>query len=348
MPSYRLSDLARRVGGELRGKDFDVEGVAPLDRAGSRELSFLTHPKYRDQAAASAAGALLVAGAEDLGDRPLLIHPEPYLALARVLELFHPAPPRRQGIDASAIVASSARVAPDVAIGAQAVIEAGATIEAGVAIGPGCVVGQHSVIGESTELKAHVVLYPRTRIGRRCLIHAGVILGGDGFGFATSGETHHKVPQVGRVVIEDDVEIGANTTIDRGSLDDTVIGAGSKIDDLVMVAHGVRLGRGTLLAAQSGIAGSTRVGEYSMFAGQSGAAGHLTLGDRTIVAAKSAALSDLPEGGFVAGIPATEHGRWKRAQAVFRGLPDLKRQVGELRRRLAELEQRLEESEDRS
>jgi UDP-3-O-[3-hydroxymyristoyl] glucosamine N-acyltransferase len=164
------------------------------------------------------------------------------------------------------------------------------------------------------------------------------VLGADGFGFASTAEGHHKIPQVGRVVLEDDVEIGANTAIDRGALDDTVIGRGTKIDDLVMVAHGVRLGPHGLMAAQSGIAGSTRVGAFATFAGQAGAAGHLTLGNRVVVAAKSAVFSDLPDAAFVAGIPADDHRRWKRAQSAARRLPELLQRLRALEARLAALE----------
>lgn len=349
MPSYRLSELAQRISGEIHGGgDPQIDGVAPLDRAGSSQLSFLTNSRYRQQAAESEAAAVLVPKGVDLPGRVLLVHRDPSLALARLLELYHPSPPRPSGIDATASVAAGASLAKDVAIGAQAVVETGAVLETGAVVGAGCVIGQGSTIGECSELRANVVLYANTQIGKRCLIHAGAVLGGDGFGFATVDGTHHKIPQVGRVVIEDDVEIGANSAIDRGALGDTVIGAGSKIDDLVMVAHGVQLGRGALLAAQSGIAGSTRVGEFSTFAGQAGVAGHLTLGDKTIVAAKSAALSDVPEGGMVAGIPAVDHRQWKRAQVAFRKLPELKKEVGDLRRRLADLERRLGEAEDRS
>ncbi|NIM00816.1 MAG: UDP-3-O-(3-hydroxymyristoyl)glucosamine N-acyltransferase [Acidobacteria bacterium] len=349
MPTYRLSELAQRVSGEVRGEgDPEIDGVAALDQAGTRQLSFLTNPKYRSKARDSEAAAVLLPAGVELPGRSLLVHPEPYLALANLLDLYHPPPPPPRGVHASASVDPEASVAEDVAIGAHAVIEPGAVLESGSIVGPGCVIGPKARLGERSELRANVVLYAGTQVGKRCLIHSGVVLGGDGFGFATSGGTHHKIPQVGRVVIEDDVEIGANTAVDRGALDDTVIGEGSKIDDLVMIAHGVRLGRGALLAAQSGIAGSTRVGDHSMFAGQAGAAGHLTLGDKTIVAAKSAVLADVAEGGMVAGIPAVDHRQWKRAQAAFRRLPELKKEVGDLRRRLADLERRLDEAEDRS
>jgi UDP-3-O-[3-hydroxymyristoyl] glucosamine N-acyltransferase len=189
-----------------------------------------------------------------------------------------------------------------------------------------------------------VVLYRGTRVGARCRIHAGVVLGGDGFGFATSDGLHRKIPQVGRVVVEDDVEIGANSTVDRATLGETVIGAGTKIDDLVMVAHGVRIGPGCLLAAQAGIAGSTRVGAGVTFAGQSGVSGHLELGDRCVVAAKSAVLRDLPPGSFVSGIPAFDHRKWRRSQALFSRLPELRSEIRKLERRLESLEQRLDRS----
>jgi UDP-3-O-[3-hydroxymyristoyl] glucosamine N-acyltransferase len=203
------------------------------------------------------------------------------------------------------------------------------------------VVGDGAVLGDETELKPRVVLYPGTQIGRRCLIHAGVVLGGDGFGFATTGGNHRKMPQVGRVVVEDDVEIGANTTVDRAMLGETRIGRGSKIDDLVMIAHGVQLGPGSLLAAQAGIAGSARLGAHATLAGQSGIAGHLEIGKGVIVAAKSAVFSDQPDGAFVAGIPATDHRRWKRSQAVAARLPELRSEIRELRERLNAFEKRI-------
>ena len=349
MPSYRLSDLAQRVSGEVRGGgDPEIDGVASLESAGPRQLSFLIHPRYRDRATASKADALLVAEDIDLPGRALLVHPEPYVALARLLELYHPPSPRPQGIDVTASVARGANIADDASVGPHAIVETGAVIAPGATVGPGCVIGRDSSLGEHSELRANVVLYPNTQIGRRCLIHSGAVIGGDGFGFATTGGTHHKIPQVGRVVIEDDVEIGANTAIDRGALDDTVIGTGSKIDDLVMIAHGVQLGRGVLIAAQTGIAGSTRVGELSTFAGQTGAAGHLKLGAGTVLAARSVALSDLPGGGVYGGVPAFDHREWKRAQVVFRKLPEMKKQVADLRQRLAELERCLDQAEDQS
>ena len=342
----RLGDLAERVGGRVVGdSDRRVHGVAPLESAGPEDLSLYTSPKYRAVAEASRAGAVLVGPGTVLPGRDLLEAEEPYVALAALLDLFHPAPPRRPGVHPDARIAESAHLGHEVEIGPYAVIGESVTVGDRATVGAGTVVGDDSRIGEETLLHPRVVLYPRTEVGARCIIHAGVVLGGDGFGFATTGGRHHKIPQVGRVVVEDDVEIGANSTVDRATMGETVIGAGSKIDDLVMVAHGVRVGPGCLMAAQSGIAGSTRLGAAVTFAGQSGAAGHLEIGERSVVAAKSAVLQDLPPRSFVSGIPAVDHRRWKKAQAVAARLPELRSELRKMEKRLAILEQRVEGEE---
>jgi UDP-3-O-[3-hydroxymyristoyl] glucosamine N-acyltransferase len=344
---YRLRELAERVGGTVRGDpEREIRGIATLGDAGPDQLSFLTNPRYRAEAETTAAGALLVGPGSGLEGRDLLEAPEPYLAFARLLELFHPPDERPTGISPAASVGSGADLGESVTIGPFAVVEDGASIGDGVVVGPGCVIERGCAVGDGTVLRPRVVLYAGTRVGRRCLIHSGVVLGGDGFGFATSAGEHHKVPQLGRVVVEDDVELGANTTVDRGTLGDTVIERGTKIDNLVMIAHGVRIGERSLLAAQSGIAGSTTVGPRATFAGQAGAAGHLDIAEGAVVAAKSAVLEDLPEGSFVAGIPAVDHRRWKRAQVVFKKLPELRAAVRELRKRVAELEQALGRKEE--
>jgi len=288
---------------------------------------------------------VLVGPGTTLPGRDLLETAEPYVALAALLELFHPARPRRPGVHSDARVAESARLGLEVEIGPYAVIGESVTVSDRATVGAGCVLGDDSRIGEETILHPRVVLYPRTQVGARCVIHAGVVLGGDGFGFATSGGRHHKIPQVGRVVVEDDVEIGANSAVDRATMGETVIGAGSKVDDLVMVAHGVRVGPGCLMAAQSGIAGSTRLGAGVTFAGQSGAAGHLEIGERSVVAAKAAVLQDLPPGSFVSGIPAIDHGRWKKAQAIAARLPELRSELRKMQERLAVLEERFKGEE---
>jgi len=349
---YRLGELAERVGGRVRGDpERVVRGIDTLERCGSDDLGFLTNPRYRKQVRATRAGAILVAPDSGLEGHDLLEVREPYLALARLLALFHPVRRRPAGISPDARVAPDARLGRDVRVEAFAVIEEGVQLGDGVLVGSGCVLGSGSTVGAASELRPRVVLYPGTVVGSRCLVHSGAVLGGDGFGFATSAGTHHKVPQTGRVVVEDDVEIGANTTIDRGAVGDTVIERGAKLDNLVMIAHGVRVGAGSLLAAQSGIAGSTRLGRFTALGGQSGVTGHVELADRTTVAAKSAVLQDVRETAFVAGIPAVDHREWKRAQASLRRLPELRAEVRRLRRQVRELERRVgvaEDEEDRA
>jgi len=338
---WRLSDLADAVGGHVDGDpDLRVAGVATLDDAGPDDLSFLTNPRYRAALSGSRAGAILVGPNSGVEGRVLLVAPEPYLALAEILDLMHP--PRRSapGISPAARVAAGVRLGDAVAIGAFAVVGEGASLGDRVVLGAGVVIGEGSSVGDDTVLMPRVVVYPGTRVGARCLIHAGVVLGGDGFGFVTASGKHRKVPQLGCVVVEDDVEIGANSTVDRGTLGETRIGRGTKLDNLVMVAHGVVIGPHGLLPAKAGHAGSTRIGSHVTIAGQSGAAGHLKLGDDVVVAAKSAVFSDIPDRSFVAGTPAVDHREWKKSLALVKLLPELRSSIRALEERLAALEAR--------
>jgi UDP-3-O-[3-hydroxymyristoyl] glucosamine N-acyltransferase len=327
------------VGGRVEGDpDRRVRGVATLEAAQADELSFLTNPRYRHAAESSRAGAILVGPGVAVSGRDLVVAAEPYLALAEILDCMHPETPPPAGVSPDARIDASAALGRGVSVGPFAVVGAGAVVGDRVVIGAGSVVGDGSALGEGTVLKPRVVLYPGTTVGARCLIHAGVVLGGDGFGFATSASTHRKVLQLGRVVVEDDVEIGANTTIDRGTLGETRIGRGTKIDNLVMVAHGAAIGPHGLLAAQAGVSGSTRIGSHVTMAGQSGAAGHLKIGDRVVVAAKTAVFSDVSDGSFVAGIPAVDHRAWKRSLALVKMLPEFRSRLRSLEERLASLE----------
>jgi UDP-3-O-[3-hydroxymyristoyl] glucosamine N-acyltransferase len=344
--TYRLDELAKHVGGEVRGRaDRPIRGISTLDEAGPDELSFLANVRYRRKAMKTRAAAVVVAKESGLEGIDLLEVQEPYLALALLIELFHPPKAPRPEISPEAHIGAEVRFGKEVTVGPFAVIEDGSELGDGVTVGAGCVVGENCRIGDGTELKPRVVLYPETTVGRRCIVHSGVVLGSDGFGFATSGGEHRKIAQVGRAVIEDDVEIGANSAIDRAAMGETVIGQGSKLDNLVMIAHGVRVGKATLMAAQSGIAGSTRVGEGTTWAGQSGAAGHLVIGEGALVAAKSAVLKDLPAGAFVIGIPAVDHRSWKRERASLKKLPELRQEIQALRSRLERLEGILEKEE---
>jgi UDP-3-O-[3-hydroxymyristoyl] glucosamine N-acyltransferase len=337
---FPLRELAALVSGQVRGDDSRrVRGVASLESAGPEDLSFLTNARYRAAVASSRAGVLLVGPGVEFPGRDLLIAPEPYVAFAKILAYLHPEPEAASGVSPDASVAESARLGRDVAIGPFAVVAEGAALGDGVAIGAGSYVGPHAEVGEATVLHPRVVLYAGTVVGARCILHAGTVLGSDGFGFATSSSgVHHKIPQRGRVVVEDDVEIGANATIDRGTLGETRIGRGTKIDNLVMIGHGVEIGQGGLLVAQSGVAGSTRIGRYVTLAGQSGVAGHLKLGDRVVAAAKSAVLSDLESGQIVGGIPAVDLRTWKRVQAAQRALPGMRAELRALRARLEAIE----------
>ncbi len=336
----RLAEIAAAVGGTVEGDpDRRVTGVAPLDEAGAGHLSFLANPRYRQAARRSAAGAILAAPGEDLPGRDIIRVADPYLALARVLGLFAPPEKPRRGIHPLAVQGAGCRIGADPDIAAGVILGEGVRIGDRCRLHPHVVLGDGVVLGDDVTLHPHVVLYPGVRVGHRVVIHAGSVLGADGFGYAAGEKGPAKVPQVGGVVVEDDVEIGACVCVDRGTLGDTRIGRGAKIDNLVQVAHNVQVGAGSLLAAQSGISGSTRLGRGVMMAGQSGIVGHVALGDGARVGAKSAVTKDVAAGATVAGIPAVEMGRWRRAAAALNRLPDLLRRV-------AALERRLEESSD--
>ena len=332
---HRLGELARRVGGRVEGDpDRRIARLATLEQAGPDDLSFVTSPEYGRRAAASGAGALL-AGAPVPGYAgDLLLADDPSYALALLLEQLYPEDERPTGVHPTAVVAEDAEVHPSVAIGPHSVVGAGSSIDAGAVLHAHVVLGRRCSVGAGSELHPHVTLYDGTRVGERCILHSGVVLGGDGFGYATQGREHRKLRHVGRVVVEDDVEIGANCTVDRAMLSETRIGAGSKFDNMVHVGHNVRVGRGALLVAQVGIAGSTRLGDGVVIGGQTGVAGHLTLGDGVQVGSKSAVYRTVEPGARVAGIPATEMAAWRRQQALTARLPELLRRLRAVERRL--------------
>jgi UDP-3-O-[3-hydroxymyristoyl] glucosamine N-acyltransferase len=338
---FTLAELAARLGARLEGDgSLRLEGIRTLDEAGPQDLACLHHPRYRPAARESGAGAFLLDQETPAPDRrPCLRVDRPYLALARALRLFHPAEPGPAGVHPTAHLGRSVRLGPEVGLGPNAVVEDGVEMGARVRVGAGTVVGERCQVGDDTVLHANVTLYPGTRVGRRCIIHAGVVLGSDGFGFATRDDgVHEKVPQLGRVIVEDDVELGAGTTVDRGSLGDTVIGSGTKVDNLVQIAHNVRIGPGTLLVAQSGIAGSTTLGRGVVIAGQSGVAGHLRVGDGAVVAAKTAVFDDLDAGSQVGGIPAISLRAWRKAAVLQARLPEMQREIRRLRREVQALQ----------
>ena len=334
----KASAIAALVGGTLQGgADPDLTGVAPLDRAGPADLSFLAHPRYLAYVDASAAGGLLVAPAlaERAPDgRARIVVRDVHRALAAILPRLYPQAPPRPGIHQTAVIAAGVRLGEQVSIGAHVVIGEGARIGARATVGAHSVIGAGCDVGEDAVLHPTVTLYPNVRVGARSILHAGVRAGVDGFGYVFADGEHRKVPQVGGCVIGEDVEIGANTTIDRGSVGATEIGDGVKIDNLVHIGHNVRIGAHTLVIAQVGIAGSTTVGERVTLAGQAGIPGHITIGDGATVGAQAGVFGDIPAGAVYSGYPARPHRESLRGQAAVARLPKLVRRIQALERAL--------------
>ena len=339
---YTLGQLAQALGAVLEGDaQRVVTGVASLDRAGPDEISFVTNRKYLALAKSSRAGALLVpADVQDLSG-PLLRTPSPRTALISLLNLFHPAPPLSPGVHPSALVARESQVHPDASVGAFAVIEPRAVVGARARVFPLVYVGEGAEIGEDSTLYPHVVVRDGVRIGRRVIVHAGAVLGADGFGFVFDGSVHQKIPQVGGLVVEDDVEIGANTTIDRATLGETVVRHGTKIDNLVQIGHNVEVGKHSILAAQVGLGGSSRVGRGVVLGGQVGVADHVTIGDGAVLGAQTGVSQDVAAGEKLFGTWGRPMREARRIWLAEAELPELVRRLRALERRLERLEARL-------
>jgi UDP-3-O-[3-hydroxymyristoyl] glucosamine N-acyltransferase len=324
-PPLTLAEAASLAGGELRGGDPAalVSGVGPLDSAGPGELSFLDNRRYAGQLAATRAAAVVLA--TDFADRlpagvAAIVAAQPYLGFARVAARLHPRAVPRPGVHPTAVVDPAAAVGPGCEIGPFAVIEAGAELGAGCVIGPHAVVGQGVVLGDGCRIGAHASL-SHCIAGRGVVLHAGARIGQEGFGFAVTPEGRFEtMPQLGRVILGDLVEIGANSCVDRGSQSDTVLGAGTRLDNLVQIGHNVRIGRACVIVAQAGIAGSAVLGDGVQFAAQAGLAGHLTIGDRARVGAQAGVMNDVPAGIDVVGSPAWPARETLRAIAALRKL----------------------------
>jgi UDP-3-O-[3-hydroxymyristoyl] glucosamine N-acyltransferase len=344
----KLSEIAARLGCRLEGEgSVDIVRVAGIQRAEPGDLTFLTNARYGAELATTRASAVIVGSADAARSTSaaLLICNNPYVAFARAVGLFSHAVAPPKGVDRLSAVAPDVTLGEDVSVGPFVTIGAAASVGARTIIYPNVVIGPGVRIGDDCIIHAQVTVRERITIGNRVILHDGVVVGSDGFGFATEKDgTHVKIPQLADVVIEDDVEVGANSTIDRPAIGETRIGAGTKIDNLVHVAHGVAIGRRVLLAAQVGIAGSTTIDDEVMMAGQSGVTGHVHVGRRAKIGAKSAVLQSVDADAFVTGHPAFEHTDWRRASVVFRQLPALKKRLEALERLVAELEEKLSAS----
>lgn len=347
--SLTVEDLSRRLGVRLRGNgSIRVCRVDTLARADETSLGFFGDRRYRADLARTRAAAVIIAERDlDLCPAVALVTPNPYLAFARAADMLHPRPRVVGGRHPSAVIAQSARIDASAWIGATAVVEEDVEIGPGVFVGPGCILGAGCRVGEDTRLVARVTLCERTEVGKRVLIHPGAVIGREGFGFAKDGERWVRIPQLGRVRLGDDVEIGANTTVDRGALEDTAIADGAKLDNLIQIAHNCQIGENTAMAACSGISGSTQIGRNCTIAGAVGMAGHLEIGDNVHFTGMAMVTRSFTEPGlYSSGIPAMSNMEWRRNIARFRHLDELARRLKRLEDRLGQSQDRPEQDED--
>ncbi len=344
---FTLAELASLLGAELRGDaGCEISSLATLQDAGAGQLSFLSNAQYRKYLAGSAAAAVLLtaADAEGFAGNALVVA-NPYLAFAQVSHLFDPKPQAVAGVHPSALVAADASVDPSASIGPNAVIEAGAVIGARTVIGAGTVVGARSIVGEDGWVAPRVTLYHDVRIGARVVIQSGAVIGGEGFGFASEKGRWIKIAQIGGVLIGDDVEVGANTTIDRGALSDTIIGNGVKLDNQIMIAHNVQIGDNTAMAGCCGISGSTRIGRNCMIAGGVGMVGHIEVCDNVFVTGMTMVTRSITEpGSYSSGTAMQPAAEWRKSVARLRNIDDMHKRLLQLERKLATLGQESDDS----
>ena len=330
-----VADLAKQLAADVSGDaSATLTGFAMIDRAKAGDLTFAETPEYFAAAEASAATAI-ICGQQSVSDKKILLRvANPRVAFAKALGIFFPEPKFAPGIHPSAVVASSAQVDPTAHIGPHCTVGERVKIGANVVLQSGNFVGDDSALGDGTNLFPNVTVYHRSQIGKRVRIHSGAVIGADGFGYVFDTSFHRKVPQIGNVVIGDDVEIGANSTVDRAALGSTVIGKGTKIDNLVQVGHNVEVGEHCIFCSQAGISGSTKIGSYTVLAGQVGLAGHLKIGNKVTIGSKSGVMHNIPDGETWLGIPAQPDKQAKRVMIAMMRLPDLLKKVAEWERKL--------------
>ena len=330
MSSLTLRQIVERLGGEAVGEvATPLTGVATLDSAGPSQIAFLANPKYRGRLATTRAGAVILGpGDREAAAIPRIVSDNPYAYYAKTVALFHPDEPAKPGIHPFAQIDASANVDAYAEIGAFVVIGARATIGRGARIGSHCVIGEGASVGEGTRLHPRVTIYPDCSIGARCVLHSGAVIGADGFGMAREAGRWLKIPQVGGVRMGDDVEVGANTTIDRGALDDTVIEDGVKLDNQIQVAHNCVIGAHTVIAGCTGISGSVTIGKHCMIGGGVGIVGHISICDRVTISGMTLVTKSITEPGtYTSGLPFMPHAQWLRNAAQLRHLDDIARAV---------------------
>ncbi len=341
----RLDEIGRLVDGRLVGDGAtEIRSVEPIEEADEGAISFVANRRYRRFLSTTKASAVIVPPElEQDTTGPCIVSPNPYLCLQKVVRLFYgDGVVFPKGVHETAVVGAGVRLGADIYLGPYAVIEDDCELGDRVIVGAGCFVGKGSRIGNRTTLYPNVTVYHGTEIGRAVIVHSGAVIGSDGFGFAFDGNKFHKIPQVGKVVLEDEVEIGANTAIDRAALGVTRIGRGAKIDNLVQIGHNVTVGAHTVIAGQTGVSGSTKIGNTVQIGGQAGLAGHLVVGDRARIGAQAGVSKSVPEGTIVSGYPARPHREEIRIEAAQARLPELLKIVKAQGNRIEALEKKLE------
>jgi UDP-3-O-[3-hydroxymyristoyl] glucosamine N-acyltransferase len=343
----KLRELADRLECRLEGDgELEIRRVSGIQDAEDGDVTFLANPKYEKALATTNASAVILKEGAPAAPCAMLRARDPYLAFARAVGLFAPVSRPAPGIHPLAAIATDAELGAEVSVGPFVAIGEGARVGDRTVIYPNVTIGPGACVGHDCTIHSNVALRERCTVGNRVVLQNGVVIGGDGYGFVRRGDgTHEKIPQVAVVVIEDDVELGANTTVDRPAVGETRIRAGTKIDNLVQIAHGVTIGRNVLMAAQVGIAGSTDIEDDVVFGGQVGVGGHLTIGRGAIAVGQSGITNSLDAGAFVGGYPAIDSREWRKASVLFRRLPEMKRRIEQLEERVAELTRALSQPE---
>jgi UDP-3-O-[3-hydroxymyristoyl] glucosamine N-acyltransferase len=338
----KLGELADKIGGEIFGNpETEIIGVSGVADAKDGQITFVSSPKFIDDLRKSGASCVIVREPIEGIGIPQLLVSNPYFAFAKALEIFHPRPPFKEGISKSAFVSGGAEVGKGVSISPFACISDAVSIGEGTTIGAGAFIGTQSKIGSWCIIYPNVTIREGVSIGNRVTVHSGAVIGSDGFGYVLEQGVHYKIPQVGGVVIEDDVEIGSNVSIDRATLGNTIVGKGTKIDNLVQIAHNVKIGENSLVIAQVGISGSSEIGDYVVLAGQAGVADHSKIESGTMIGAQAGLTGHYTKGGY-SGSPAIPHKLWLRAQSLFARLPEMHKRLRELEERLNSLEKEKE------